>query len=213
VVEKYGADVFRVYELFMGPFDQPVPWDMNGIEGVKRFLDKVWKLFDTSFHGRMADQVPEITDMDILLNQTIHKVTDDIENLRFNTCVSQLMILVKEYHLSGSIPVSHKESLIKLLAPFAPHQSEELWKKIGNASSVHLADWPEYEERKLMAKTFELVIQVNGKVRDRTKVPSEISEEDAKELSLASEKIQPYIRDKKINKVIYIAGKLVNIVV
>jgi len=207
VIARYGADVFRLYELFMGPFDQPVPWDTNGIEGVKRFLDKVW-------HWVEAEPVTETSlELEALYHQTVKKVTDGLEAMRFNTAVSQLMILTNAFQEAGGVPEKMREGFLQLLAPFAPHQTEELWQQLGKKGSIHISGWPTYDESKLAAKTFELVIQVNGKLRDRAEVSSDISEEDAKEVALASEKVQPFIRDKQIRKTIYISGKLVNIVV
>lgn len=225
VVEKYGADVFRVYELFMGPFDQPVPWDTNGIEGVKRFLDRVWFIYnpEEAIEASKSEAVKKITDgMEVreydfpvvLFHQTIKKVAEDLEEMRFNTAISQLMILSREI-VPALEKFDHvkKEIYLKLLAPFAPHMAEELWQQLGNKESIHVSSWPSYDENKLASKAFELVIQVNGKVRDRATVSSDISEGDAEETALASEKVQPYIRDKKIKKTIYVPGKLVNIVV
>lgn len=209
VLSVYGADAFRVYIMFMGPYDQPVPWDMNGIEGVKRFLDKVWGVFDET----RSTQHASLDDIETLYHQTVKKITEGIEKLEFNTCVSQLMILVNAYQELGGVPQEQRTGFLQLLAPFAPHLTEELWKMAGKESSIHLSAWPGFDPSKLQAETFELVIQVNGKVRDRVQVPSGISEEEAKQKALASEKAQALFQGKAPQQVVYVKGRLVNIVV
>src|SRR3989338_3838789 len=205
IVEQYGADVFRVYEMFMGPFDQPVPWDMNGIEGVRRFLDKAWKLFSGS-------SLPSVTpNLETLYHKTVKKVSDDIESLSFNTAVSQLMILTNAFVEVGGVPKEFQEGYLKVLAPFAPHIAEELWRDHGHDTSIHVSAWPTHDASKIVASSFELVIQVNGKVRDRFNVPTDISEEDAKAKALASENVKKHLGDKSPSKVIYVKGRLVTI--
>lgn len=208
VVNEYGADVFRAYLLFIGPFDQPAPWDTNGIEGVKRFLDKVWRLFDEKptdlrTHGS--------TDLDVTYHQSIKKISEGIESLGFNTAISQLMILTNAFTDAGGVPEEMKEGYLKLLAPFAPHLAEELWNRSGGEESIHVSAWPSYDESKIVAASFELVVQVNGKVRDRIQVASDISEEEAKAKALSSENVQKYLEGKEPKKVIYVKGKLVTI--
>ncbi|MEN9558786.1 MAG: hypothetical protein RL141_1155 [Candidatus Parcubacteria bacterium] len=205
IVAQYGADVFRVYEMFMGPFDQPVPWDTNGIEGVKRFLDKAWRAVTAS----ALPSTPEA--LETLYHQTVKKVTDDIESLAFNTAVSQLMILTNAY-VEG-IPASHREGYLQLLAPFAPHMAEELWSMLGNEGSIHRSGWPEHDAKKIIAATFELVIQVNGKVRDKITVSADISEADAIAQALASEKVQKYLEGKAPTQMRYVKGRLVSMTV
>ncbi len=208
IVSQYGADVFRMYEMFMGPFDQAVPWDVNGIEGVRRFLDKAWRLFQGTGGG-----VPGTgTETETLYHQTIKKISDDIESLSFNTAVSQLMILTNAYTDAGGVLEEHQEGYLKILAPFAPHMAEELWSRMGKTESIHRSDWPSYDPSKITAATFELVIQVNGKVRDRITVPSDISEEEAKARALASENIKKYLGDGPPKKILYVKGRLVTIV-
>lgn len=216
VVEKYGADVFRTYEMFIGPFDADAPWDTRGIEGVKRFLEKVWRIFvEAQFiapKGEGAMNYAPIGELEILLHQTIKKVGEDIETMNFNTAVSAMMILSNAFADAGEkLPRTHAESFLKLLAPFAPHMSEELWRRLGHEDSIHLSGWPAYDPSKLQAETFELVIQVNGKVRDRLMVSSEISEEEAKATALNLLKIQAALSGKKPKNVIYVKGRLVSI--
>jgi len=208
VVGKYGADVFRIYEMFMGPFDQPVPWDTNGIEGVKRFLDKVWGLF-VNLQPTTYNLQPDI---EILYHQTIKKITDGIDQLQFNTCVSQLMILTNGFQDAGGVPEAYQEGYLQLLAPFAPHLTEEIWRQ-SHPDSIHLSSWPTFDASKLQSATFELVIQVNGKVRDRIEVATDISEEEAKGVALKSEKVQTWLEGKSPQKIVYVPGKLISIVV
>ena len=205
VVEAYGADVFRMYEMFMGPFDQAVPWDTNGIEGVKRFLEKVWRMYGSIGSG---NALPEQTEA--LLHRTIKKVGDDIESMNFNTAVSAMMILVNELS-AEALDRTAAESILKILAPFAPHMTEELWHTLGNTTSIHVSGWPAYDSSKLKASTFELVIQVNGKVRDKMTVASDISEKDATTQALASEKIQAALAGKTPQKIVYVNGRLLSI--
>jgi leucyl-tRNA synthetase len=203
VVAQYGADVFRMYEMFIGPFDQDAPWDTNGIEGVRRFLDKVWRLFEQPFAETLSPHV------ETLVHQTVKKVGEDIEAMRFNTAVSAMMILVNGLEEG----LSHEAAgmFLKILAPFAPHLAEELWHKMGNTDSIHRSAWPNFDSMKAVSSSFELVIQVNGKVRDRVVVPSEISEHEAHQIALASEKVKAYLEGKEPQKVVYVKGRLVSI--
>ncbi len=219
VVNRYGADVFRVYEMFIGPFEQPVPWDTNGIEGVKRFLDKVWRLFEGSGDKGQGSG----KNLETIYHQTVKKVTEDIESLSFNTAVSQFMILTNAFVDAGGVPEEMVDGYLKMLAPFAPHLAEELWhrkhhqsfigKLLGRETTIHLKSWPVFDPAKAVSASFELVIQVNGKVRDRINVPADISEEDAKAKALASENVKKYLDGKKPKKIIYVKGKLVTIAV
>ncbi len=211
-VSVYGADVFRMYEMFIGPYDQDAPWDTQGIEGIKRFLEKVWSLFEP---GSVQKGVILPAEVETLYNQTIKKVGEDIEQLHFNTAISATMILVNALKTilneGGKISPTVAVDVLKLLAPYAPHITEELWYGMGNTTSIHHASWSTFDSTKLTNATFELVIQVNGKVRDRVTVDAEISEEDAKELAMKSEKAQAFIEGKTPVKVIYVKGKLISI--
>ncbi|MFA5936005.1 MAG: class I tRNA ligase family protein [Patescibacteria group bacterium] len=209
IVGEYGADVFRVYEMFIGPFDQDAPWDTNGIEGVRRFLEKVWRLFDVA----PASDATLTEEVETLLHQTIKKVGDDIETMNFNTAVSTMMILTNALTDLGAEHISQevRTDLLKILAPFAPHMTEELWSALGQSGSIHKAEWPSFDESKLQASTFTLVVQVNGKVRDRFDVSSDISEEEATKQALASEKVQASLDGKAPAKIVYVKGRLVSI--
>ncbi len=205
VVGEYGADVFRVYEMFIGPFDQDAPWDTSGIQGVKRFLEKVWRVYTQDAPAQAESEA-----FVALVHQTIKKVSDDIASMDFNTAVSALMVLANEMAKSGAM-VEARESFLKLLAPFAPHIAEELWSRMGNSESIHRAAWPKYDEEKTKAETFELVIQVDGKVRDRITVASDISEDAAKEHALRSEKVQAILKGREPARIVYVPGRLVSI--
>ncbi|MBP9762039.1 class I tRNA ligase family protein [Patescibacteria group bacterium] len=209
VVKEYGADVFRLYEMFIGPYDQKAPWDTNGVEGVRRFMDRVWYVF----HQPQVTDRAVPSDLETLYHQTIKKVTDGIDNLQFNTPVSQMMILANAYQEFGCVPTAHRDGFMQVLAPYAPHVAEELWQEEGHTFSIHRAGWPTYDTTKLVSDTFELVIQVNGKVRDKVTVPQDISEEAAKKLALESEAVQKWLGADGPKKVVYVKGRLVSVVV
>ena len=200
-IKKYGADTLRVYEMFMGPFDAAIIWEDKSVVGVRRFLDKVWKLQE------------KVKDIKRLIHQSIKKVGEDIEKMRFNTAVSQLMILVNEMEKEEEIPVDDFKILVLLLSPFAPHMAEELWQMLGNKKTITYEPWPKYDESLLKEEEIELVVQVNGKVRDKIKVLADITEDEAKSKALESEKIQKWLDGRAPKKVIYIKGKLVSVVV
>jgi leucyl-tRNA synthetase len=209
VVALYGADVFRIYEMFIGPFDQDAPWDTRGIEGVKRFLDKVWRIL--SVIPAQAGTQKKTNDLETLLHRTIKKVGEDIETLNFNTAVSAMMILANAMADADAVPVETLEAFLKILAPFAPHMTEELWHRMGHETTIHREPWPAYDPKRIVAATFELVVQVNGKVRDRLTVDADISEKEVTAKALASEKVKPYLEGKEPKKVVYVKGRLVGI--
>ena len=210
IVEIYGADTLRLYEMFMGPFDQAVEWSTKNIIGPRRFLEKVWKL-STRIN---ADETRINADNKIFgqLHKTIKKVGGDIESMRFNTAVSELMILVNEMGKQESISKTNFEIFLKLLAPFAPHITEELWHELGNEPSIHSETWPKYDESKLLADEYTIVVQINGKVRGNFKVSASLGEEETKKKALESETTQKWLNGKGPKKVVYVAGKLVSIV-
>ena len=207
VIGAYGADVFRCYMMFIGPFDQHAPWDTNGIEGVKRFLDKVWRLFEiTNSELRITN-----SELETIYNQSVKKIGEDIDGLAFNTAISQLMILTNAFTEAGGVPEAMVDGYLKILAPFAPHLAEEIWHRVAREGSVQTSGWPKYDASKIVSANFELVVQVNGKVRDRIEVASDISEADAKAKALASEKVQKHLEGHEPKQVIYVKGKLVSI--
>jgi len=210
MVEKFGADSVRTYMLFAAPLEDAVMWNENNIVGVRRFLEKVWKLQSqvTSHKSQVKSQKFEI-----LLNKTIKKVGADIEEFRFNTAISTLMILVNEMEKQAEIDAADYEKLLLLLSPFAPHIAEELWEKLGHTGSIFEEKWPEFDAAKTKDDEINLVLQVNGKVRDMVSAPADISEDEAKDVAMQSEKIQKHIDGKEIKKIIFVKGKLVNIVI
>jgi len=210
IIRKFGADTMRLYELFMGPADQATEWSDKGVIGCYRFLNKIWGL-----RQKTADkkQRAENRGLERLIHKTIKKVTEDIESFRFNTAVSALMILTNELEKENQLSVISYQLLLKLLAPLAPHLTEELWQKLGNKKSIFLEKWPEYDSKLIKEEIVTLVIQVNGKVRDKIEVEVDISEEKAKELVISQKKVKNWIEGKEIKKVIFVPGKLINIVI
>ena len=219
VIEKYGVDTFRLYEMFMGPFNEPINWDTKGIIGMRRFLDKFWKLQKKVTLQAITDQNKN-PGLKKLIHQTIKKVTEDIEGFKFNTAISQLMILVNKMSKEKALLISNFKVLISLLAPFAPHVAEELWQKyffqeeeFKTGNSIHFQPWPKYDKKLIKEKTITLVIQINGKVRDKVEAEAIISKEEAQGLAVSREKIKKWMRGKKIKKTVFVPGKLINIVV
>ncbi|EKE06498.1 MAG: hypothetical protein ACD_18C00347G0023 [uncultured bacterium] len=211
VVVEFGADTLRTYIMFMGPFDQAVEWDTNGLVGVKRFLDRVWNLQEKINNGERGMGNEERVEK--LIHQVIKKVSDDIDNMRFNTAVAKLMELSNEVSKAPFISQKDYLEIVKLLSPFAPHMAEELWAMYGNSQSISQEKWPEYDEAKIKEDTITIVVQVNGKVRDSIDVPVEISEEDIKVQVLALENVKKWLEGKEPKKVIYVKGRLVSVVV
>ncbi len=205
VVKTFGADTLRVYEMFMGPFNQGVVWNTESIVGPRRFLDRVWKL-----HTKIND-ASRNDEHDAIIHKTIKKVSDDIETFGFNTAISTLMILLNDMEKTEMISREHYETLLILLAPFAPHITEELWYEIGNKNSIHLASWPSFDATKIIEKDITMVIQVNGKVRDTIVVPLHTVEAEIKEIILSRPLIVKWLEGKNIVKMIFVPGKLMNI--
>lgn len=213
IVEKYGADAMRVYEMFMGPFSQPCAWNTKGLIGAGRFLEKVWKLKDKKIYDcRNSDCKNENSDLRRALHKTIKKVSDDIENFRYNTAIAQMMIFVNFICGLDEIPRKAFEKFLKLLAPFAPHLCEELWSDLGNKQSIFKQSWPEYNPDLAKDEIVNLIIQVNGKLRDMIEISSDASEEEIKKIALESEKIKKWLKGEKVVKIIFVKGKLANIV-
>ena len=213
IVEEYGADSLRLYEMFLGPLEAMKPWSTKGIEGVVRFLRKIWLTIidaDGGIEPFAANDDPEV---EKLLHATIKKVGEDIDSLRFNTAISQLMTLLNSVSKSGEWTKKSCESFLILLAPLAPHIAEELWARIGNNSSISVASWPKFDDKLLIESECCVVIQVNGKMRGECVVSKDISQEDITKIAFADEKVTKFIHDKFIAKVVFIPGKILNIVV
>ena len=212
VVKEYGADSLRLYEMFMGPFDQMIPWDTRNIIGVKRFLERVFNLKSKISNLKSESKIKISEKLEILIHKTIKKVSEDIENFHFNTAVSGLMILLNEMEKEPEIFNFQFSILIKLLSPFAPHIAEELWSDIGGKKSIHLEKWPVFDVSKTAENSFKLIVQIDGKARDFFEVPVEISEDEAKALTLKRENVKKWIGDKHIEKIIYVPNRIISIV-
>ncbi|RJQ31955.1 hypothetical protein C4572_01930 [Candidatus Parcubacteria bacterium] len=208
IVREYGADTLRVYEMFMGPFEQAIPWDTKGVIGVRRFLEKVWRLQEKVDSKAIVNK-----DTERLLHQTIKKVGSDIESQDYNTAVSALMILANDFAKQEKITKNYFETFLILLSPFAPHIADELWQVIDNKKSIDLQGWPKYDPQLAQVKEIELVLQINGKIRERIKAPAGISEEEAKKLALSSVRIKENLAGKEIKKIVFVKDKLINIVI
>lgn len=208
IIEEYGADTLRTYVLFMGDYSVECPWNEDAIKGVFRFLDRVYNL-----KNRVKEDNNYTKSLEIIINKTIKKVSNDIENMKFNTAIAELMKLINTYYELENITTKDYETLIKLLYPFAPHITEELNKEVLNKDSLVYSSYPTYEEEKTKEDTFEMIIQVNGKLRDKIITKTDITEEEMKTLALNSETIKKYTLDKQIIKIIVVKGKLINIVV
>lgn len=217
VVESYGADTLRLYEMFMGPLDASISWSEDGLAGANKFLERVWRLFINNDDDNTVrdDFLTDKNDGKLykVYNETVKKVTEDFEVLHFNTAISQMMVFTNEANKADSLPKEYAEGLVKMLAPIAPHMMEELWSKFGHYESITYAKWPEFDESKLVSDTVEMIIQVNGRLRDKLSLPVDTDKEKIKELALSDEKIQKFIDGKDVAKVIVIPNKIVNIVV
>ncbi|WP_062199327.1 leucine--tRNA ligase [Massilibacterium senegalense] len=214
VVESHGADTLRLYEMFMGPLDASVPWSTNGLDGARRFLDRVWRLFaqdDGTLNPAIKDTQGS-EEFERLYHQTVKKVTEDYEHLRFNVGISQLMVLINDAYKQEVLPKDIMEGFVQMLSPVAPHIGEELWEKLGHTESITYASWPTYDESKLTTDEVEIVIQVNGKVRTKKVVAKDTGKEELEKIALSDERVQEFIEGKTVRKVIAVPGKLVNIV-
>src|SRR5438874_4429012 len=223
VIDEHGADAFRCYEMFMGPLEQMKPWSMRGVEGVARFLARVWRLImdenqagEWELSPRLQEIAPDRGQQKII-HATIKKVTEDIESLSFNTAISQMMVFVNAFTNAAAIPVSAMRMLLVLLNPFAPHITSELWEKISarfsdTRNDVAEQKWPEHDEAVLVEDQVDVVVQINGKLRDKLRVPTDANEEDLKSAALALPKIQQHLAGKEVRKIVIVPNKIVNIV-
>ncbi|MRI84990.1 leucine--tRNA ligase [Aerococcaceae bacterium WS4759] len=214
VVNQYGADTLRVYEMFMGPLDASIAWSENGLEGSRRFLDRVWRLLVDEEKHTVKETVQNTTNDELtrVYHQTVKKVTEDFENLHFNTAISQLMIFLNAAKDQSVLPIEYAEGFVKLLAPLAPHLMEEIWELLGHTESLSEAEWPTFKEELTVESTIEIVLQVNGKVKTKREIELDMSKEDLEQLALADETIQAEISGKTVRKIIAIPNRLVNIV-
>ncbi len=216
IISAYGADSLRMYLMFLGPLEAMKPWNPKGIEGVLRFLRKVWREClseEGEPNPRIAAGAVLSAATEKLLHETIKKVGDDIEGMRFNTAISQMMILLNALQKEPALPRQTMLDVLRLLAPFAPHISEELWARLGQTGSVMTAGWPVFDPNKLVANSVTIVIQVNGKHRGDVTVPVDVTEPELVKLASAQPKVIPHLTDKPIKKTIYVKGRLINILV
>ncbi|WP_195573397.1 leucine--tRNA ligase [Paenibacillus sp. 1001270B_150601_E10] len=215
IVYEYGADTLRLYEMFMGPLEATKPWNTNGVEGMHRFLSRIWRLFvneENELNPKIVDNGG--TDEFIRTwHKTVKKVTEDTDALRFNTAISQLMIFINDANKQDILPRAAMESFVQMLAPYAPHIAEELWEKLGHNGSITYVSWPTYDERLTVDAEVQIVVQVNGKIVDRVMVAPDAEEAAMQETAMNSANVQAAIAGKTVRKVITVKGRLVNIVV
>ncbi|MEN9621778.1 MAG: hypothetical protein RLZZ67_212 [Candidatus Parcubacteria bacterium] len=208
IVGTFGADTMRVYEMFMGPFDQAISWNTNGMIGTRRFLERVWKLAErVDTKGQLSKET------ETLLHKTIKKISEDMAVLKHNTAVSSLMILSNAFEKEAVLPKAEFESFLKLLAPLAPHITEEIWRNLGNKKSIHISEWPVADESKLVDATVTIMVQVNGKVRGSFTAGKDATKEELEKIALGLDEVKKWVGDKTPDKIIVVPGKLVSLVV
>ena len=208
VVEEFGADAFRTYEMFIGAFDQSTPWSQQGLKGCYKFLERVWNL-----QSIVNDEEGYSADLEKNINKAIKKVGEDFERMKFNTAIATMMSLVNDFSKKGSVTKGEYKTLITLLNPVAPHMTEELWLTYGNGELLSLQPWPKYDEGKTVDDVIEIVVQINGKIKDKLMIPAGLDKDGTQEAAMNTEKIKGLIEGKNVVKVIAVPGKLVNIVV
>ncbi|HCW9070370.1 TPA: leucine--tRNA ligase [Staphylococcus aureus] len=213
IVQSHGADTLRLYEMFMGPLDAAIAWSVKGLDGSRRFLDRVWRLM-VNEDGTLSSKIVTTNNksLDKVYNQTVKKVTEDFETLGFNTAISQLMVFINECYKVDEVYKPYIEGFVKMLAPIAPHIGEELWSKLGHEESITYQPWPTYDEALLVDDEVEIVVQVNGKLRAKIKIAKDTSKEEMQEIALSNDNVKASIEGKDIMKVIAVPQKLVNIV-
>ncbi|MEN1937575.1 leucine--tRNA ligase [Paenibacillus sp. 102] len=211
IVASHGADTLRLYEMFMGPLDASIAWSENGLDGARRFLDRVWRLF-VQDNGELSGKITDAPNKELekAYHQTVKKVTEDYAELRFNTAISQMMVFINDAYKAETLPKEYVEGFVKMIAPVAPHVAEELWSKLGYSETISYASWPTFDESKLVEDEVEIVVQVMGKVRAKLTMKKDASKEEMEQLAL--EEIKEQIEGKTVRKVIVVPGKLVNIV-
>ena len=214
IIVSHGADTLRVYEMFMGPLDASIAWSENGLDGSRRFLDRVYRLFVDEETGKVNDKVQDKDneELEVSYNYTVKKVSEDIEILGFNTAISQLMVFVNDCYKAEYIPRKYALGFIQLLAPFAPHLAEEMWEVYGNTESISYVPWPTFDESKLVSDTVEIVVQLMGKVKAKLDVKKDLTPAELEQIVLANEEVKELIEGKQVIKVIVVPGRLVNIV-
>ncbi|AXK20710.1 leucine--tRNA ligase [Bacillus toyonensis] len=211
IVASHGADTLRLYEMFMGPLDASIAWSENGLDGARRFLDRVWRLF-VQDNGELSEKITDAPNKELekAYHQTVKKVTEDYAELRFNTAISQMMVFINDAYKANTLPKEYVEGFVKMIAPVAPHIGEELWSKLGYNETITYASWPTFDESKLVEDEVEIVVQIMGKVRAKLTMSKDASKEEMEQLAL--EAIKEQIEGKTVRKVIVVPGKLVNVV-
>lgn len=213
IVDQYGADTLRLYEMFMGPLTESVPWDEKGLHGANKWVHRVWRLImDDNNHLR--DRISTINDgkLDKIYNQTVKKVTEDYERMHFNTAISQLMVFVNEAYKVDDLPVEYIEGFIKMISPIMPHMAEELWSQFHESDTITYQPWPTYDSSKIVEDEVEMIVQVNGKVRAKIKMAKDTDRDEAEKVALADENVKKFTDGKDIKKVIVVPNKIVNVV-
>jgi leucyl-tRNA synthetase len=230
IIKLYGADTLRIYEMFIGPFDQAVSWQTDSIIGSRRFLEKVWRfgqkvisenqndfsgprISSHKMFGQTIQNHSDFLPVQKLLHKTIKKVFEDIESMNFNTAISAMMVFVNEAEKIENLEKEDLKSFLKILAPFAPHLTEEIWFSLGERESIHLSSWPKWDPKKVEDQEIKIAVQVNGKVRTEWSIDKSISEEEIKIKVFNDESLKPWLKDSEIKKIIYVPGRIVNIVV
>nr|WP_315294489.1 leucine--tRNA ligase [Mammaliicoccus lentus] len=213
IVKSHGADTLRLYEMFMGPLDAAIAWSENGLDGSRRFLDRIWRLLVTE-ENQITDKVvdEQTPELDKVYNQTVKKVTEDFDTLNFNTAISQMMVFINDCYKQDKLSKAYVEGFVKMLSPIAPHISEELWTKLGHDDTIAYEKWPTFDPSLLVDNEVEIVIQVNGKLKEKTKVSKDLSKEEMEQFALEIDKVKQAIEGKTVRKVIAVPQKLVNIV-
>ena len=209
IVKEYGADTLRLYEMFMGPLEADKPWNDDAVDGAKKFLDRIWRLYTEE--NKITDQAN--SNLEKIYHKTVKKVTSDYESLSFNTAISQMMIFINAIYKEEVFPLEYAKGLLKLLNPIVPHITEELWSEVfKQQNTIAYEPWPTYDEEKTIDDTFELVVQVNGKVRGKIETHTDTTEEEMKEKALQIENVKKHLEGLQIVKIVTIPKKLVSIV-
>lgn len=214
IVNEYGADTLRLYEMFLGPLEASKPWQTKNIVGVYNFLNRTWRLI-TNEDGKLSEKVLDIPlndEQEYVLHSTIKKISEDIPNLSFNTAIAQMMIFINEFNKSDIKPRKAIEDFVKCLSPFAPHICEELWQILGYENSIYFEKFPEFDETKTIKQTVEMVIQVTSKIRSKIQMPLDLSEEEVKKIAIVDPHVQKHLEGKQIRKIIFVKNKLINFI-
>ncbi|MTT32553.1 leucine--tRNA ligase [Terrilactibacillus sp. BCM23-1] len=215
IVQSHGADTLRLYEMFMGPLDAAIAWSEEGLDGSRRFLDRVWRLIvtdDNQVADKISNQATKDTAFERVYHQTVKKVTEDFENLHFNTAISQMMIFINEAYKQDQLPLYMIEEFVKLLSPVAPHMTEEIWSILGHQASIQTSQWPTFDASKLEDTQVDVVVQINGKVRAKLRIEKGTAKDVLEKQAFEDATVQEWLKDKTIRKVIVVPNKIVNIV-